>query len=68
MSGAPADVGRYKGVIYKTNEKREQFADIRGVFYASRCKKKEKRERHAGPASWAEIIALLKPRGSLSPQ
>lgn len=41
MSGAPADVGLYKGVIYKTNEKRKQFADIRGVFYASVCRKKE---------------------------
>lgn len=68
MSGAPADAGRYKGVIYKTNEKREQFADIRGVFYASQCRKKEKQERHAGPSFWAEIIALLKPKGLLSPQ
>lgn len=68
MSGAPADVGLYKGAIYKTNEKREQFADIRGVFYASLCRKKEKQERHARPSFETEIIALLKPRGSLSPQ
>lgn len=68
MSGAPADVGLYKGVIYKTNEKRKQFADIRGVFYASLCRKKEKQERHASPSLQTEIIALLKPQGLLSPQ
>lgn len=49
MSGAPADVGFYKGVIYKTNEKSKQFVDIRGVFYETRCKKKEKQERHTSP-------------------
>lgn len=45
MSGAPADVGFYKGVIYKTNEKSKQFVDIRGVFYEAWCGKKEKQER-----------------------
>lgn len=49
MSGAPADVGFYKGVIYKTNEKSKQFVDIRGVFYETRRKKKEKQERHTSP-------------------
>lgn len=68
MSGAPADVGLYKGVIYETNEKCEQFVDIRGVFYAACCGKKEKQERHTGPTFWTEIIALLKLRGSLSLQ
>lgn len=48
MSGAPADVGLYKGVIYKTNEKSKQFVDIRGVFYEARCRKKEKQESHTG--------------------
>lgn len=33
MCGAPADVGPYKGVIYKTNEKSKQFVDVGGVFY-----------------------------------
>ena len=65
MSGAPADVGFYKGVIYKTNEKSRQFVDIRGVFYEARCGKKEKQERHTSPILWTEIIALLKLRGSL---
>ncbi len=65
MSGAPADVGFYKGVIYKTNEKSKQFVDIRGVFYEARCRKKEKQERHTSPTFWTEIIALLKLRGSL---
>ena len=65
MSGAPADVGFYKGVIYKTNEKSKQFVDIRGVFYEARCGKKEKQERHTSPTFWTEIIALLKLRGSL---
>jgi len=65
MSGAPADVGFYKGVIYKTNEKSKQFVDIGGVFYEALCGKKEKQERHTSPTFWAEIIALLKPRGSL---
>ncbi len=65
MSGAPADVGLYKGVIYKTNEKSKQFVDIRGVFYETRCRKKENQERHASPTFWTEIIALLRLRGSL---
>lgn len=46
MSGAPADVGFYKGVIYKTNEKSKQFVDIRGVFYEARCGE----ERETGEA------------------
>ena len=49
MSRAPADVGLYKGVIYKTNEKSKQFVDIRGVFYEARCGKKEEQERHTSP-------------------
>lgn len=65
MSGAPADVGLYKGVIYKTNEESKQFVDIRGVFYEARWRKKEKQERHTSPTFWTEIIALLKLRGSL---
>lgn len=68
MSRAPADVGLYKGVIYKTNEKSKQFVDIRGVFYEARCRKKEKQESHTSPTFWTEIIALLKLRGSLSLQ
>lgn len=63
MSGAPADVGFYKGVIYKTNEKSKQFVDIRGVFCETCRKKKEKQERHTSPTFWSEIIALLKLRG-----
>lgn len=68
MSGAPADVGLYKGVIYKTNEESKQFVDIRGVSYEARWRKKEKQERHTSPTFWTEIIALLKLRGSLSLQ
>lgn len=65
MSRAPADVGLYKGVIYKTNEKSKQFVDIRGVFYEAQYRKKEKQECHTSSTFWTEIIALLKLRASL---
>lgn len=58
MSGAPADVGLYKGVIYKTNEKSRQFVDIGGVFYEAR-RGEERETGEATPAPFSEPKLLL---------
>lgn len=58
MSGAPADVGPYKGVIYKTNEKSKQFVDVGGVFHEGPSAGR-KRNRRASPASRSELKLLL---------
>lgn len=57
MSRAPADVGFYKGVIYKTNEKSKQFAEIRGSFM--RLDAGRKRNRRGTSALLSELILLL---------
>lgn len=46
MCGAPADVGPYKGVIYKTNEKSKQFVDVGGVFHEEERETGEPRRHH----------------------
>lgn len=61
MSGAPADGGLYKGVIYKTNEKSNRFVDIRGVFY-------EREERETGEARQPHFLRReYESRGSSPP-
>lgn len=67
MSGAPADVDLYKGVIYKTNEKSKQFVDFTGAFMQLGAGRK-RNERHTSPTFRTEIIALLMVRGSHSLQ
>lgn len=57
MSRAPADVGFYKGVIYKTNEKSKQFVEIRGSFM--RLREGRKRNRRGTPAPLSELKLLL---------
>lgn len=66
MFGAPADVGFYKGVIYKTNEKKQAVCGHQGGLLWGPVR--EERETGRGtpaPLFWTEIIALLKLRGSL---
>lgn len=63
MSGAPADVGFYKGVIYETNEKSKQFVDIRGVFYEILWEKKEKQESHTSPTFLNWNYCFIKAEG-----
>lgn len=52
MCRAPADVGLYKGVIYKTNEKSEQFVDVGGVFYKTPVQE----ERETGEARQHHVL------------
>lgn len=56
MSGAPADVDLYKGVIYKTNEKSKQFVDFTGAFMQLGAGRKRNRRGTPEPLSEQKLL------------